>query len=169
MDYLDTVDDRFEKEHEIEQIHEAEAPKPQKPVRTKRIVKREDASVRLIKRRMEDKLYSCGLNDKVINEVISYVLFDVNGVEGIQQPQQLEPQQQQQQQHVQESVVPQNGFSYQANRASSLLDGMDMRSHTPTIDPNQPDGMNEGTEFQQPQPQQPINMNNMADHASALL
>ena len=173
MDYLNDVDTTY-KENIIEESEDVieEPVAPVKPKTKKRVVRKvkkvkRDVSVTAIEERVKTKLDSVGLNDKVISEVLNYVFNDVVSIKGVNES--LLTQQPQQTQQTVANTPP---VSDVMGRAESILGDTMFETPTiqqPVIDINngQPYGMTHQSQPVQPTPS--LNMDNTADHATALL
>jgi len=142
----DVIDEDIIIEKQVDTVFTQEANKMSK-----------DSTVELLEYRLKDKLDDVGLNSKVINEVINYVLGDVSTVTDIHQPTPTKPKTKSKKKaHAKKAKV--NEQLSLAERAASILDGV----------PDQVGGI--------PASQQSINetsshhdLSDVADHASSLL
>lgn len=152
MNFLDNLDEKIINEtyttdvedEVVEDVVEKNTPSKKKSSRKK------DSSVKLIEKRIRNKLDDIGLNDKAISDVVSYVLEDIQKVSGIKNTK--HNKQQKPQSHIEENMSI-------VGRAESLLEGL---PETPTYgvplgnQSNISESSNES-------------MSDIADHASSLL
>jgi len=152
MDFLENLDDKIINETYVSDdvVDEEEEMVVVKPVRkpTKSTKIKKDASVKLIEKRIRNKLDDIGLNEKAIGDVVSYVLEDIHKISGVKNT--YQPQQQ-----VEEQQIPTNVVS----RAEFLLEGL---LETPSYGvPTNNSSNNDETSS--------VGLSNIADHASSLL
>ena len=113
-----------------------------------------DVSVDIIEDRMRTKLEGVGLNDKVINEVVSYVLANSVNITGLDTTQQVTVE------SVESPTTTIDGIPPSIrSRAEDILGGGAFVTPNP---------INEQVNTN-PNVRPSYNMNNVADHASALL
>ena len=136
MKFLDNMD-----EHIIENaedvletetlVEEHEESKPTQKIKKKPIKKvstKKDASVKLVESRMRSKLDEVGLNERMIDDVISYVLSDVSQVKNKNNNKIKQNITDTPQTHVTESASV-------SNRAEDILSGLS-DDYVPTVDNN---------------------------------
>ena len=92
-------------------------------VRIRAKPKSKDATVKILEQRMKMKLDEVGLNSKMINEVLDYVLYNIEKIKDLPQPTQ-----------VAESTRPQQNLSSVHGRAEAILD--DLMFSVPVVSEN---------------------------------
>lgn len=162
MDFLDKIDNTIieesysdiEYEEDVDDFDEYEEDENDKKVTSTNTKK--DASVKYIEKRMKNKLDDIGLNERVINDVISYVLDGVDNIKGVNET------------YTNTNINVQDEIPAPTNiisRAEALLEGL---PETPTYSNMYMNNTSNNNTINDVAPSN-LNLSNIADHASALL